>query len=218
MKTRLFVTTSVLLALLSAGAFAQTQQQEHQEHHPAGAPAQAQTPPAAPAPPAATQAPPATSTPPATTQAPPAASPPMQGQMPMGQMPMGQMMQGMPEQCRAMMQNMPQGCMQMMMQGRMGGAMPGAQGQVPSQSAAGKAYVEAAERMHAPMMEGLQAGDPDVAFVRGMIAHHQGAIDMAKVVLQYGKDDQTKKWGADVMREQQREIDEMQNWLKKQAR
>jgi uncharacterized protein (DUF305 family) len=201
MKTRLFVTTSVLLALLSAGAFAQTQQQEHQEHHPAGAPAQAQTPPAAPAPPAA-------------TQAPPAASPPMQGQMPMGQM-----MQGMPEQCRAMMQNMPQGCMQMMMmQGRMGGAMPGAQGQVPSQSAAGKAYVEAAERMHAPMMEGLQAGDPDVAFVRGMIAHHQGAIDMAKVVLQYGKDDQTKKWGADVMREQQREIDEMQNWLKKQAR
>jgi uncharacterized protein (DUF305 family) len=223
MKMRLSVTTFALLTLLSAGAFAQTQQQEHQEHHPAGAPAQAQTPPAATAPPAATQAPPAAPAPPAVTQAPPARSPSMQGQMPMGQMPMGQMpmgqmMQGMPEHCRAMMQNMPHGCMQMMMQGRMGGAAPGVQGQVPSQSAAGKAYMEAAERMHAPMMEGLQAGDPDVAFVRGMIAHHQGAIDMAKVVLQYGKDDQTKKWAADVMREQQREIDEMQNWLKKQAR
>lgn len=56
---------------------------------------------------------------------------------------------------------------------------------------------------------------PDVAFVKGMIAHHQGAIEMSKIVLQYGKDDQTKKWASDVIREQQREINEMQDWLKK---
>jgi uncharacterized protein (DUF305 family) len=67
------------------------------------------------------------------------------------------------------------------------------------------------------MMEGLKAADPDVAFVRGMIAHHQGAIEMAKVRLQYGKDEQTKKWADDVIREQQREIAEMQDWLKKNA-
>ena len=52
----------------------------------------------------------------------------------------------------------------------------------------------------------------------GMIAHHQRAIDMAKVVSQYGKDDQTKKWANDVIREQQREINEMQEWLKQNAR
>jgi len=130
-------------------------------------------------------------------------------------------MQGMPEQCRAMMQNMPQGCMSMMrqmMQGRMGSMAPSMPTQPASQSAATKAYMEAADRMHGPMIEGIQANDPDLAFVRGMIAHHQGAIDMAKGVLQYGKDDQAKKWAIDVIREQQREITEMQEWLKKYTR
>ena len=68
------------------------------------------------------------------------------------------------------------------------------------------------------MMEGVQASDPDVAFVRGMIPHHQGAIDMAKVVLQYGKDPQTRKLAEEVVRAQEREITEMQEWLKKNAR
>jgi uncharacterized protein (DUF305 family) len=84
----------------------------------------------------------------------------------------------------------------------------------PAHSEAVKAYSTAMDRMHGPMMQGIQEPDPDVAFVKGMIPHHQGAIDMAKVVLQYGKDEQTKKWAADVIREQQREIDEMQAWLK----
>lgn len=66
-------------------------------------------------------------------------------------------------------------------------------------------------------MQRIQTADPDVAYVRGEIAHHQGAIDMAKVRLMYGKDAQTKKWADDVIREQQREIGEMESWLKKIA-
>ena len=80
------------------------------------------------------------------------------------------------------------------------------------------AYLDAADRMHAPMREGVMASDPDVAFVRGMIPHHQAAIDMAKVVLQYGKDPQTRKLAEDVVKAQEREITEMQEWLKKNAR
>lgn len=195
MKARVLLPVAALLAAVSIGALAQAQQQDHQEHHPGGGVPQAQAP--QPSPPAAPSAP----------QAPSAPSP--------------EQMQGMPEQCRAMMQNMPQGCMSMMrqmMQGRMGGMTSGMPSQPANQSAATKAYMEAADRMHGPMIEGIQANDPDVAFVRGMIAHHQGAIDMAKVALQYGKDDQAKKWATDVIREQQREITEMQEWLKKYTR
>ena len=162
--------------------------QDHQEHHPEGA----------------SKAEPAPASPPAEKG-----------------MPKGKMMQGMPQECQAAMKNMPQSCMKMMMQmmpGGMGGSPKSTATHAESASPATKAYMEAAERMHVPMMEGLQASDPDVAFVRGMIVHHQGAIDMARVVLQYGKDPQSKKWADDVIREQQREIAEMEAWLKKNAR
>ena len=201
MKTRLLLSAVVLTTGLSIAAIAQTQQQDHEEHHPPGAPPQTQAapPPAPPAPPPAAQA------------------PSTQPQMPMD---MGQMMQRMPEQCRAMMQNMPQNCMSMMqqmMQGRMGMMPGGTQAQPTNQSAAPRPTwrLPSACMRHA---RGAQASDPDVAFVRAMIAHHQGAIDMAKVVLQYGKDNQTKKWANDVIREQQREISEREEWLKKNAR
>jgi uncharacterized protein (DUF305 family) len=102
------------------------------------------------------------------------------------------------------------------MHGGTGGATHGTQAQPANQSSVTKAYMDAADRMHAPMLEGLRASDPDVAYIRGMIAHHQGAIDMAKVALQYG-DDLTKKWAADVIRDQQREVTEMQECLKKRG-
>ncbi len=80
-------------------------------------------------------------------------------------------------------------------------------------SNATKDYKTAMDAMHGPMMQAIEDSDPDVAFVKGMIPHHQGAIDMARIVLRHGKDEQVKKWAADVIREQQREIDAMAKWL-----
>ena len=83
-------------------------------------------------------------------------------------------------------------------------------------TAATKGYRAANTKMHAGMNLKF-SNDADVDFIRGMIPHHQGAIDMARVVLQYGKDTQTRKWAEDIIREQEREIAEMQAWLKKKA-
>ncbi|WP_203232347.1 DUF305 domain-containing protein [Gemmobacter caeruleus] len=134
-------------------------------------------------------------------------------------------MQGMPEQCQAMMQAMSPECMGAMHLMMQGGMMKGMMGAPDAEAAPAssnlpdftRAYVDAMNAMHGPMMDGVMAEDPDVAFVRGMIPHHQGAIDMAKIVQQYGDDPQTKAWAAQIIEAQEREIAEMQAWLEANA-
>lgn len=76
-----------------------------------------------------------------------------------------------------------------------------------------KDYDEMMGRMHGPMMEGVKASDPDVAFVKGMIPHHVGAVDMAQIVLKYGKDPEVRKLAHDIIQAQQAEIAQMKAWL-----
>lgn len=74
-------------------------------------------------------------------------------------------------------------------------------------------YKAAMQQMHEQMMIAY-TGDADVDFVRGMIPHHQGAIDMAKVELAYGKDPELRRLAEDIVKAQETEIAAMQAWLK----
>ncbi|TGP23952.1 MULTISPECIES: DUF305 domain-containing protein [unclassified Mesorhizobium] len=75
-------------------------------------------------------------------------------------------------------------------------------------------YKAAMDKMHTDMMLNY-TGNADVDFVRGMIPHHQGAIDMAKVVIANGKDPEIRKLAEGVVKAQEAEIKEMQDWLAK---
>ena len=80
------------------------------------------------------------------------------------------------------------------------------------QGAASKAFAEANARMHTDM-DITFTGDADADFVRGMIPHHQGAIDMAKVVLEHGKDSGIRKLAEEIIAAQEKEIAMMKAWL-----
>lgn len=80
-------------------------------------------------------------------------------------------------------------------------------------SAATTAYKAANTKMHKDMDIAF-TGDADADFVRGMIPHHQGAIDMAKVMLAHGKDPALKKLATGIIADQEKEIAMMRDWLK----
>lgn len=63
------------------------------------------------------------------------------------------------------------------------------------------------------MEQGMMNEDPNVAFACGMIAHHQGAIDMAQVLIAHGDDPQMLELANEIIAAQQVEIEEMTTWL-----
>lgn len=78
------------------------------------------------------------------------------------------------------------------------------------------AYEAASARMHENMAIEL-TGDADVDFARGMIPHHQGAIDMATIVLEHGDDPQIRALAEEIIAAQQGEIAVLEAWLAENA-
>ena len=73
--------------------------------------------------------------------------------------------------------------------------------------------MQAMDRMNSGMAAARPTGDPDRDFAAMMIPHHQGAIDMAKVELIYGRDPVLRRLAQGIIVEQQQEIELMQRSL-----
>jgi uncharacterized protein (DUF305 family) len=78
------------------------------------------------------------------------------------------------------------------------------------------AMKDSMERMDTGMKSGPMNGDVDHDFATMMMPHHQGAIDMAKAELLYGKDPVMRRLAEEIVVDQQSEIQAMQLWLSKQ--
>ena len=75
---------------------------------------------------------------------------------------------------------------------------------------------ESMERMDNGMKSASMNGDIDHDFATMMMPHHQGAIDMAKAELLYGKNPVMRRLAEGIIVDQQSEIQAMQLWLSKQ--
>jgi len=84
----------------------------------------------------------------------------------------------------------------------------------PGMADSSEAFEAANKKMHEGMMLSY-SGDADVDFVKGMIPHHQGAIDIAKIELRYGKNPKIRTLAEGIIKAQEAEIAEMQAWLAK---
>ena len=78
-----------------------------------------------------------------------------------------------------------------------------------------QAYTAGMQAMHDDMMTGIANPIPDMAFARGMLPHHRGAVDMAMIQLQYGTDKEMRKLAQDIIDAQQPEIIWLQEWIAK---
>jgi uncharacterized protein (DUF305 family) len=128
----------------------------------------------------------------------------------------------MHSQMHGEMQNQAQGKMHGKMQGKGAGNQQGGHGAHGADGPQGDrgpsslAFHGINQQMH----EGMNitfSGNADADFVNGMIPHHQGAVDMAKVVLAFGKDPEIRKLAEAIVQAQESEITLMRAWLKRNA-
>lgn len=92
-----------------------------------------------------------------------------------------------------------------------GGSMPGMPG-MDSMSPMQHEQMMAMQRMSEKMMAASDA-NPDRAFAKKMIAHHEGAIAMSEIELRMGKDAQAKRLAQKTIAENRKGVASLQSFL-----
>lgn len=85
-----------------------------------------------------------------------------------------------------------------------------------SQTATSKFYVEMEKGMNKMMVDmhgARETGNPDMDFMAMMIPHHEGAVEMARLVLIHGQDPLVRRLAEEIIASQQVEIESMKQRL-----
>lgn len=93
-------------------------------------------------------------------------------------------------------------------------------GSVPGAAVADDAmhgHMAAMDKMMMAMHSPKSTGDADLDFAALMIAHHQAAIDMAKVELEFGKDPEIRALAEEIIAAQEKEIATMEEYRKRRG-
>lgn len=90
----------------------------------------------------------------------------------------------------------------------------------PSQAKGDSSYSRFTNEMDAGMSTMMKdmhtpgyTGNPDIDFLAMMIPHHQGAVEMARLVLVHGRDPATRRLAEDIIASQTVEIEGMKRRL-----
>jgi uncharacterized protein (DUF305 family) len=106
-----------------------------------------------------------------------------------------------------------QGGMQGMDHSQMGGMNHADMGKMM----AGNPYAQSEMDMHQKMMAAKE-GDAAEMWTRKMIEHHRGAIAMSRVAVRDAKDAQTREMAQMTITKQEKDIAELQAWLRKHGK
>lgn len=74
--------------------------------------------------------------------------------------------------------------------------------------------MQSSMQMSADSLKSKTGDDFDKTFISEMIAHHQGAIEMAKLAPNNAKHEEIKRLSSDIITAQEKEINEMKQWQK----
>lgn len=90
--------------------------------------------------------------------------------------------------------------------------MPNGQ-MMPNNNMGGMSMAEMMTQMNAEL-SGKTGDEFDKAFLREMVVHHQGAVEMAKLALQSANHQEIKTLAGAIITAQNKEIADMKLWLK----
>lgn len=82
------------------------------------------------------------------------------------------------------------------------------------QNTAANPYAQSEMKMHEAMMKAVGA-DASETWVRKMITHHRGGVEMSKIAIAQAKDKEVRDQATKTMAEQNKDIAELQGWLKR---